>query len=336
MDCVFCTLFDSNYLDKGLTLYKSMKKYIQNFRLYVFAFDDKCFDVLKNENLEGLIPISLKEFETPELIKVKSERTRAEYCWTCSPWIIKHVFDKYNESICTYIDADMEFFSSPQSVFDQMKKEGKSIIIVPHRYATEEEEKEAHDLRGSYCVEFNTFVNDKNGKQALDWWADRCLEWCYYSVPGSTEWYGDQKYLNVFPEKFEGVMVCNHYGIGIAPWNIGLIEYVENKDKDILIKVKSTGEVYPIVLYHFESVSFLTNHILYAPSYTNSKKLHKLVYDSYIMRLMENRRYIEEKYGFKLSKKKRVVTKNPILAFYHKYISPLKRIKHLYDLYWIK
>lgn len=340
MDCIFCTLFDSNYLDKGITLYKSMAKFIPDFKLYVFAFDDECYEVLKSEAYDHLVPISLDEFETPELLKVKPSRTVAEYCWTCSPWCIKHVIDHYKEPMCTYIDADMEFFSSPQPVFDEMKRCGCSTIIVPHRYETEEEEKKAHDLRGSYCVEFNTFANDKNGYATLSWWADRCLEWCFYSRPGTTEWYGDQKYLNVFPEKFEGVMICGHCGVGMAPWNLKLFDYAGEKNGIPHAKEIKTGEDFPVVLYHFESVKFLTKHILHAPSClhsgTISKKLQKSIYDPYIDRLMTNRRYIEEKYGIKFSKKKRVVTKNLIISMYHKYISPLRRIKHLHDLYWIK
>lgn len=336
MDCIFCTLFDSNYIDKGLSLYQSMKEKILDFKLYVFAFDDKCYEILKNENFPDLIPITLQEFETEDLLRVKKERTRAEYCWTCSPWIIKHVIDHYNEPICTYIDADMLFFSSPQFVFDEMRKAGCSVIIVPHRFKDIQTEKEAHDKVGSYCVEFNTFVNDKNGYETLTWWADSCLEWCFYSVPGTTEWYGDQKYLNVFPEKFQGVMICDHYGVGMAPWNINLVDYIGNREKVPFIKVKETGKEYPVVLYHFENVAFLSEHILHASSRTNSKELHKAIYDPYIKKLIVNRKYIEQKYGFTISKSKRVVTKNPFMQFYQKYISPYRRIKHLYDLYWVK
>ncbi len=336
MDCVFCTLFDSNYLDKGITLYKSMEKCIGEFRLYVFAFDEKCYEILKSENYEHLIPISLKEFETPELLNVKKERTRAEYCWTCSPWIIKYVLDNYDESICTYIDADMAFFSSPQPVFDEMRINKCSIIIVPHRYETEEKEREAYNLRGVYCVEFNTFVKDENGYKALSWWADRCLEWCYYAVPGTTEWYGDQKYLNVFPEMFSGVMICDHCGVGMAPWNITLLDYDRESDGVPIVVEKKSGKEYPVVIYHFESVSFVTKHILFAPSYTKSKRLHQLVYDEYIEMLMINRKYVEQKYDIILTRKKRVVTKNIFLKIYHKYVSPLKRLRHTYDLYWIK
>lgn len=336
MECVFCTLFDSNYLDKGLTLYRSMESLLEDFRLYVFAFDDLCYDILTKEKFKYLIPVSLQEFETDELRKVKLERTQAEYCWTCSPWIIKYVLEHYRESICTYIDADMQFFSSPQAVFDDMRKTHASVLIVPHRFRTPKEEQRARDRVGSYCVEFNTFVNDDRGKKALDWWADKCLEWCFYAVPGTTEWYGDQKYLNVFPDQFDGVRICGHWGVGLAPWNIGLVEFAGENNGIPHIRTVNTGEIFPLVIYHFENVSFLTHHILHASSGTKSKELYQSIYEPYIVNLLGNRQYIEEKYNIKLSRNRRVITKNPLLKFFQMFISPFLRVKHIHDLYWVE
>lgn len=335
MDLVFCTTFDSNYLDKGLVLYDSMIKCMKGFKLYIFAFDRRCEEILKKENLKNVIVVSMEEFETPDLLRVKKERTRAEYCWTCSSWSIKYVLEKYKEKICTYIDADMMFFASPQIVFDEMHNRGCSTIIVPHRFKNDEEEKKAYDLVGAYCVEFNTFVNDKNGREALDWWAEQCLNWCYYAVPGTTQWYGDQKYLNVFPLKFKGVMICDHYGVGLAPWNTKLVDFAGLLDDVPNIRVINSGEVFPVIIYHFESVSFLTNHIIHAPSGMKSKELHCNIYDVYVKKIIAKRRYIEEKYSYEMSKKRRVVTKNLLMKFYQKYISPIRRIKTLNDLYWV-
>lgn len=335
MDLIFCTTFDSNYIDKGLVLCDSMVKCMSEFRLYIFAFDQLCEEILKEEKLKNVIVIGMKEFETPELLKVKTERTRAEYCWTCSSWSIKYVLEKYKEKVCTYIDADMMFFSNPQDVFDQMYARNCSIIIVPHRFESAEEEKREHDLVGSYCVEFNTFVNDNNGREALNWWADQCLNWCYYAVPGTTEWYGDQKYLNVFPKKFKGVMICNHYGVGLAPWNTKLVESAGIIDNVPNIRVKNSGLIFPVVIYHFESISFLSKHIIHAPSGMKSEELHQNIYDAYIEKLIVKRKYIEKKYEFKMSKKRRVVTKNILMKFYQKYISPIRRIRSFRDLYWV-
>jgi len=336
MDNIFCTIFDSNYLDKGLVLYDSMINTMEDFRLYIFAFDDLCYQILSKENLKNTIVISLEEFETKELLEVKKTRTKAEYCWTCSPWVIKYVLDKYKEDICTYIDADMKFFYSPDDVFHNMRENSCSIIIVPHRFATVKEEKEAHEKVGSYCVEFNTFVNDRNGIKALNWWADRCLEWCYYAIAGTTEWYGDQKYLNVFPEKFDGVYISNELGVGLAPWNVHLVNYVAVKDNKVLIESKFNKKQYPIVIYHFENVVFLNSKIINASSRKISKTLKKIIYDSYIFEIIEKRKYLLDKYSFVFSNQKRVLTNNKIMRLYHKYITPIKRIEKLSDIYIVK
>ena len=54
MDQIFCTLFDSNYIDKGLVLYDSMCECIGEFKLYVFAFDEKCFELLSRMKLQNM------------------------------------------------------------------------------------------------------------------------------------------------------------------------------------------------------------------------------------------------------------------------------------------
>ena len=59
MNNIFCTLFDSNYLDKGLVLYDSMCKHMSQFKLYVFACDKKCYEILKVEKSNNLIPIDI-------------------------------------------------------------------------------------------------------------------------------------------------------------------------------------------------------------------------------------------------------------------------------------
>jgi hypothetical protein len=136
----FCTLFDSNYLIKGLAMYLSLKQYCQNFHLYIFAFDDKSHELLKKLNLEYVTVISLKNFEDQDLINVKPDRTKAEYCWTCTSSTILYCLEKFNLEMCTYLDADLLFFDDPQILLNELKD--KSILLTEHRYPPEHDKTE--------------------------------------------------------------------------------------------------------------------------------------------------------------------------------------------------
>lgn len=106
----FCTLFDSNYLVKGLVMYQSLLKTCPNFHLYILAFDDLLNRTLVDMRLPHVTVISLENFEDDELITVKPCRTTVEYMWTATPSIILYCITKYELEHCTYIDADLCFF----------------------------------------------------------------------------------------------------------------------------------------------------------------------------------------------------------------------------------
>ena len=104
----FCTLFDSGYLLRGLAMYQSLAKYCKDFHLYIFAFDDKAYQILKKLCLPKTTIISLKEFEDKKLLSVKPTRTKVEYFWTCTPSVILYAIKRFNLKICTYLDADLD------------------------------------------------------------------------------------------------------------------------------------------------------------------------------------------------------------------------------------
>ena len=50
----FCTLFDSNYLTRGLALHESLARVCSSYHLYVIAFDDDCHKYLQEASLPNL------------------------------------------------------------------------------------------------------------------------------------------------------------------------------------------------------------------------------------------------------------------------------------------
>jgi len=245
----FCTLFDSYYLTRGLALYYSLEETCEDFQIYIFAFDDKCYASLQSLKLEKAKIVSLKDFEDSELLRVKQTRTIAEYCWTCASATIRYSLATFNLDHCTYLDADIMFFSSPAPIFEAIGR--NSVGITPHNFSPRYK---SNEIYGKYCVQFVYFKNDKYGLLALNWWYKNCIEWCFARMENGK--FGDQKYLDSFNEKFINVFDITHFGTGLAPWNIDNFSF-STEDKDFIIaSKKDPGEKFPLIFYHYQGLKF--------------------------------------------------------------------------------
>lgn len=245
----FCTYFDSNYLPRALAMYHSLVKTGEEFNLYAVCFDDLAYQLLIKLDKLNFIPIRLALVETPQLLAVKGQRTAGEYCWTCTSHVIRHVLDAYQLSEVTYLDADLYFYSRPSILLEEFAQSGASVLITEHRY-TPRYDRSA--IYGIYCVQFMTFKADVRGFEVLQWWQDRCLEWCYARVEDGK--FGDQKYLDDWQQRFNGIHVLKHIGGGVAPWNIQkyrLTQQSENLCVDEL----------PLVFYHFHAYKYFANGV---------------------------------------------------------------------------
>ena len=275
----FCTLFDSNYLTRGLTLYDSLIDTGETFHLFIFCFDDTSYEILRKLDLQHVELVKLSDFETPELVAVKQERSKAEYCWTCTPHVIRYALDTYLLKQITYLDADLYFFQKPSVLINEFDKSGCSVLITEHRYTPKYDQSATS---GIYCVQFMTFNSDDQALKILQWWQDRCLEWCFGRVEDGK--FGDQKYLDDWTARFEGVHVLEHLGGGLAPWNIQ--QYNIFRRNNVLSAIeKNTGKEFEIVFYHFHNLAIYTNNYIDLSSYELPRDAVELIYKHYIRHL---------------------------------------------------
>jgi len=278
----FCTLFDSNYFSRGLTLYNSLLVHCEDFHLFIFAFDNECFIKLSNLQLEKSTIICLSEFEDSELLKIKPDRTKAEYCWTCTSSTILYCIEHFKLDNCTYIDADICFYSNPQIIFDEIGD--SAIALTDHNYT------KLYDhsaTSGRFCVQFVYFNNTENGIKALHWWRDACIEWCYARLEDGK--FGDQKYLDDWAQRFENVHVVKNLGVGVAPWNIQQFNIFKSDNDQILLTNRKTNEQINTVFYHYHALKYKQfNRIVeIAPTkYKIETTVNKLIYRPYIESLL--------------------------------------------------
>lgn len=273
----FCTLFDSNYLSRGLALYESLTSNCSEFHLFVFAFDEICRTTLESLKISNITVIALSDFEDELLLRVKPGRTRAEYCWTCTPSTLKYVFDTFYVPSCTYIDADLYFFSSPELLINELNT--GSVMITEHWFSPEYSWRLKY---GRYCVQFMTFKNNSDGLNVLEWWRNACLEWCFDRLEEGR--FGDQKYLDNWPELFPGIHVMKNRGGGIAPWNITRYEVMEQNGQ-LSIKDLKSGHQFPVVFFHAHYLKFYTNGKIDLGPYTLFNEVRRLIYEPYIVQL---------------------------------------------------
>jgi len=269
----YVTLFDSLFLPQGLALHQSMERHIKEYTLWILCVDDEAFEVLQKLSLPNVRLLQLSMLETDELLRVKSERSKGEYCWTLTPFAPRFVFeaDPGVERV-TYVDADLWFRKNPIAIFREFDASGKHVLITDHAYAPEYDQSATS---GQYCVQFMTFARD-GGEVVRKWWEERCVEWCYGRVEDGK--FGDQKYLDDWPERFlNQVHVLQQKECMQAPWNAVRYPYGQG------------------VAYHFHGLRLLEKgRVLLAPNYSLPKPVVDNVYKAYLQDFSQAVRNLRE------------------------------------------
>jgi hypothetical protein len=276
----FCTLFDRNYLFRGLALYRSLERSASDFTLVILCMDEITHDTLARLRLPAARLVRLSEFEDPELLTAKASRSTIEYYWTCTPSLPLFVLNRVPEAdLATYLDADLYFYADPEPLFDEMAD--ASTMIHEHRFPPHRAQ-QAKD-NGIYNVAWVTFRRDEDGLACVRRWREQCNEWCYYRHEESRM--GDQKYLDTWTRDFAGVHVLRHKGGGLAPWNI----------EQYRIEQRADGRVYVdddgLVFYHFHGLRLFSDGTvqLTNATYPLREEDVRLIYDPYVESLWRAR-----------------------------------------------
>jgi len=242
----YCTYFDANYLARGLALAASLRRHAGGFELTVLCMDDETRAVLGSLALPGvrLEPVRDLEQADPELAAARRGRPRIESYFTCTPPLILHCLDRAAPGeVVTYLDADLWFLASPAPL--EAVLAGGSVLIIPHGFPPA---LKALEKYGVYNVGYVSFRNDDKARRCAQWWRRRCIESCGEAADQGV--FGDQKYLDDWPERFKGVKVANAPGAGLAPWNVAARRLSTSGGR-----LLAQGD--PVVFYHFHGLELL-------------------------------------------------------------------------------
>ena len=241
----FCTLFDRNYVFKGVAMLRSLFLHCPDAHVHVLCMDDLTAQVIDSFRFSQVTCIALADLEDEAMLQAKKNRNVAEYCWTLTPCLTWYILQREPAiQHITYLDADLFFYSSVDPLFAEIA--GASIAIIEHRFTPRLQYLE---VNGRFCVEWVGFRRDAEGMACLERWRSQCLEWCYARLEDDRM--GDQKYLDEWPQRYRSVHVLQHEGAGLAPWNFDKYSFESLPNGD-----PSVNGV-PLIFYHFHQFQIL-------------------------------------------------------------------------------
>lgn len=268
----YVTIFDSGFLPQGMALAESLSEHAGDHTLWVIAVDQEAERALVRLALPNIRVLPLAEVETESLLAVKPGRSRAEYCWTLTPFAARFVFEREpGIQRVTYLDADLWLRRSPRPIFEELERSKKTVLITEHAYAPQYEG--SRETSGTYCVQFLTFT--RAGEPVRKWWEERCIEWCFARYENGK--FGDQKYLDDWPERFPAdVHVLQHREWALAPWNT--------------TRFPSENAIF----YHFQGLRLISPRWISIGAYPVSRTIVKEIYRPYMQKIRSAVRKLSE------------------------------------------
>jgi hypothetical protein len=244
-----CSLSDINYLSRFLVLYESLINLKIKNKLYLLALDNKILSYLNKKKYKNLIIIKLSDLEKKyhNLKKAKKNRSKIEYYFTLSPFLIKYVKEVFSINNCYYIDADIIFLKNFKTQNKFFLK--KSICIIKQNW------KEKYGKYNVGLIYFN--FRYKETLRIVNKWSDNCIKWCYDRCENGK--YADQKYLDDWPNQGKSILILDPVNSVLSPWDL--------KDASVLIFKKKS------FAFHYHDLEIINKNLFS----TGIGKYHKII-----------------------------------------------------------
>jgi len=282
----FCTLFDRNYIDRGLALHRSLLRHCADFTLHILCLDAPTERALAALALPRTQLMNLQTLlDTDADLAACRGRKPAEFYFTCKPVLLRYLLDRCQGlSRLDYLDADLYFFSDPSSA--ETEYAGTPVALSPHRF----DAPNAGRVRyGRFNAGWVSIDGSPQARRFVEWWRERCIEWCSLNVEDTR--FGDQKYLDQVPSLFAPDAVVPHPGVNLAPWNIGGCR-IEATAGGVQVDGR------PLVFFHFHGTKRMLFNVyecgLYDYGVSLTPAIRRGIYGPYVRELDASRRQLRK------------------------------------------
>jgi hypothetical protein len=244
----------------------------------ILAMDEIAYEKLQLLENPNITLFNLENFPDLEFLACRATRTYQEFCWSAASSILNTTLNLVEiHSRVAYIDADCYFFESINDLFTAIPPD-KTFAIHEHQFSDDR----THMVKvvGRFNVGVICGFSNSSFLACISRWRVQVIENC--SVDLAKGFFGDQKYLDEWPELFPSLFIFKTLSYGLAPWNLdNLVKIERNSD---FVKVNGST----LYFYHFHGLKYRTlfwGFIAYIPArdYRILSEVRKIIYQPYLI-----------------------------------------------------
>ena len=247
-----CTIVSPNYLPFARTLAASYVAQHPEQRFFVLIVADLT-DPAPFASEPSFAPVMLDEIGLRDLRVEAMKYDILELNTNVKPTFLKYLLRRYGLDGLVYLDPDIFVYQRLAPVFEAVEN-GATAVLTPHMTAPVFDGRSPSEQDLLYNGTFNLgFVAVSGGAEALrllTWWEHRCLTLGFSE--GRTGLFVDQKWMNLAPGMFDGVVISRDAGLNMAYWNLHERRLAEGPD-GYVVESAASGRV-PLRFFHFSGV----------------------------------------------------------------------------------
>jgi hypothetical protein len=240
------TSVTANYLPKAAALAHSIKRVHPEANFHLVLSDEmpEC-PAMTTSAFDSIIPV--QDLPIDGLPSWIFKHRLVELCTAVKGTAFQYIAGRFGAERIYYFDPDIfvcDRLDGLERLLDR-----HSILLTPHQYLPDSElqaivDNELCCLRhGVYNLGFLAVRMAGQGRQFIDWWAERLRLFCYDEVENGL--FTDQRWIDLAPAFFDDLAILREPQYNVCTWN--LTSRTATGQAPYNIRINGV----PLVFYHF-------------------------------------------------------------------------------------
>jgi hypothetical protein len=240
------TSVTANYLPKAAALAHSIKR-VHPEAIFHLVLSDEMPDCPAANTAAFDSLIRIQDLPIDGLRSWIFKHRLVELCTAVKGAAFQYIAERFGAERIYYFDPDILVCKRLDALERTLDRHG--ILLTPHQYLPDSEMQAISDneiccLRnGVYNLGFLAVRMAGQGRQFIDWWAERLRLFCYDEVHNGL--FTDQRWVDLAPAFFDDIAILREPQYNVATWNLTSRVATGRAPYDILINGV------PLVFYHF-------------------------------------------------------------------------------------